>query len=252
MGARLGARLRRPPGSRRASAKRDMPAPTGSRDSQRREERESDAGSVYRARAAGAAARCSIAAAPGSPPVTSRLRPSQLRLPSADAPAAAAAVLSSLSRSSEGRRSRSPGPGSQRDPRSQPVAPARAQPFRPPVPLRQPLAVPRPLPPAGAANRAAAAGQLCPAAELGSPASFRAAALPVTVALVAGLPQIAGPCSLHPCRHLSVTPPFCSPPSLPSLLLFFSFLCSNNCYFCCRCRDCAGFFSLFSDLISFF
>lgn len=86
MGARLGARLRRPPGSRRASAKRVMPAPTGSRDSQRREERESDAGSVYRARAAGAAARCSIAAARGSPPVTSRLRPSQLRLPSETLP----------------------------------------------------------------------------------------------------------------------------------------------------------------------
>lgn len=59
--------------------------PTGSRDSQQREEGESDAGSVYVAGADGAA-RGSIAAAPGSPLVTSRLRPSQFRLPTVDAP----------------------------------------------------------------------------------------------------------------------------------------------------------------------
>lgn len=58
--------------------------PTGSRDSQQRKEGQSDAGRVYGA-AAARAARGSIAAAPGSLPVTSRLRPSQFRLPTVDA-----------------------------------------------------------------------------------------------------------------------------------------------------------------------
>lgn len=125
---------------------------------------------------------------------------------------------------------------------------ARAQQLRRPVPLRQPLAVARPVPLACAADRAAAASQLCPRAELDSTAFFRPAALPVTVSFVAGSPQIAGPCSLHPYRHLSVVA--LSAIFLPFLLCFV--FRSNNCCFCCRCRDCAGFFSLFSDLISFF
>lgn len=140
--------------------------------------------------------------------------------------------------------------GSRHNSRAQPVPPllARTQRLRRRVPLRQPLAVPWPVPPACAADRAAAASQLCPGAELGSTASSRAAALPVTVSFVAGPPQIAGPCSLHPYRHLCVVP--LSGLFLPSLPRFF--FRSNNCCFCCRCRDGAGFFSLFSDLISFF
>lgn len=125
-----------------------------------------------------------------------------------------------------------------------------AQAFRRPVPLRQPLAVPRPLPGAGAASRAAAASQLCPAAEPGSTASFRAAALAVTVSFVACLLQNRRSLLPSPLQtHLSVIPPFYSPPSLPSLLLFFR---SNNCYFCCRGRDCAGFFSFFPTSSAFF
>lgn len=64
---------------RRAPEKPVMPAPPGPGTPGSLRKEESDAGSVYGARTAGAA-RGSIAAVLGSPPGTSRLRPSSFRL----------------------------------------------------------------------------------------------------------------------------------------------------------------------------
>lgn len=164
------ARRASPEGAGRAAGPRQArhagPPGPGTPGSLRREE--GDAGSVYGAPAAGVA-RGSIAAAKGSPPVTSRLRSSWFRLSAAGAhgaaaAAAAAAVLSFLFQFSEGASGDGEDPGKRRPSSESGESPqfrgaaspaalsASAWQLLRPVPLRQPLAFPRPAPLACAAD----------------------------------------------------------------------------------------------------